>query len=129
VVEGQFEIGLTDNDDVLSAMDRNKPVDYTVPNQTEKWPGAYLIPNTVSILKNAPHQKEARAFVDYLLRPETEKWLAENGARQIPVRAMKAELAPGLRGLQPARYDAEKLAKQVSPLSERIFRILTGDEK
>jgi len=129
VVDGQFDIGLTDNDDVLSAMDRNKPVDYTVPDQTSKWPGAYLIPNTVSILKNAPHQKEARAFVDFLLRPETEKWLAENGARQIPVRDTKAELAAGLRGLKPAKYNADELAKQVRTLGERIFRTLNGDTK
>lgn len=129
VVEGQFDIGLTDSDDALSAIERNKAVDYIVPDQTAKWSGAYLIPNTVSILKNAPHNKEARAFVDFLLRPETEKWLAENGARQIPVRDIKAQLPDGLKSINPAAYEVQKLSEQIRPLGERIFHILNGDEK
>jgi len=124
VVEGEFELGLTDTDDVLSAMERNKPVDYTLPDQTAQWPGAYLIPNTVSILKNAPHGKEARAFVDFLLRPETEKWLAENGARQIPVRNIGAKLPDGLRDVKPAKYDAVKMSEHVRDFPDRILRAL-----
>lgn len=133
VADGTFDIGLTDTDDVFSAMDRKKPVDFVVPGQTAELPGAYVIPNTVAILKNAPHAAEARAFVDFLLRPETEGWLAEQGARQIPVRNVPqaSSLPESLRieKLKPVQVDAEKLAAQVLPMGEKIYRVLLGEEK
>jgi iron(III) transport system substrate-binding protein len=129
VVDGTCDLGLTDTDDALSAMDRNKPVNFTVPDQTAEWPGAFLIPNSVAILKNCPHRKEARAFVDFLLKPETEKWLAENGMRQIPVRDVGAQLPEGLKNLKAADVDWEKVAALVVPLGERIYRVLSGEEQ
>jgi iron(III) transport system substrate-binding protein len=129
VAEGSFDWGLTDTDDVFSAMDRKKPVDFIVPEQTATYPGAFLIPNTVALLKGAPNSENAKRFIDYLLRPETEKFLAETGARQIPVRKMSAKLPPGLENLKPATVDNQKLAEQIRPLGEKIFRILNGDEK
>ena len=127
VVDGTCEIGLTDTDDALGAMDRNKHVDFVVPDQTEEWRGAFLIPNAVSVLKNCRHPQEARAFVDFLLRPETEKWLAENGMRQIPVRDVGAALPESLKKLTPARVDWEKVAGEVLPLGRRIQEVLSGD--
>jgi len=128
VADGTCELGLTDTDDALSAMERGKPVDFTVPDQTAEWRGAFLIPNTVAVLKNCPHPQAARAFVDYLLRPETEKWLAENGLREIPVRDVGAQLPEGLRNLQAAPVDWAKVAEQVVPLGERIYRVLSGEQ-
>ncbi|MCY3021789.1 MAG: extracellular solute-binding protein [Planctomycetota bacterium] len=129
VADGTCDLGLTDSDDVFSAMDRNKPVDFVVPGQTADWPGAFLIPHTVSVLKNCPRPKEARLFVDYLLRPETERWLAEQPARQIPVRDVGAKLPASLLDLRPARVDAARLADNVLPLGEKIYRVLLGEEK
>lgn len=133
VADGTFDIGLTDTDDVFSAMDRKKPVDFIVPGQTAECPGVFVIPNTVAILKNAPHPAEARAFVDFLLRPETEGWLAGQGARQIPVRPLPqaSSLPEELRmdKLKPVMVDAEKLASQVLPTGEKIYRVLLGEEK
>ncbi len=131
VAEGFADVGLTDNDDAYSALDRKQPVSFAVLDQSADWPGAFLIPNTVSMLKNCEHPAEARAFIDYLLRPETEKWLAENGARQIPVRDVGAKLAPPLNDLKlkPARLDALRLAEKVRLLGDRIAKILSGEEK
>jgi len=129
VVDGTCDLGLADSDDALSAMDRDKAVDYTVPDQTAEWRGAFLIPNSVAILKHCAHPRAARAFVDYLLRPETEKWLAENGMRQIPVREVGAQLPEGLRNLTAARVDWAKVAAQVVPLGERIYRVLSGEQQ
>jgi len=149
VADGWFDLGLTDSDDALSAMERNKPVDFIVPDQTSEWRGAFLIPNTVSILKNCPHHKEACALLDFLLRPETEIWLAEHGAHQIPVRPVAAKLPEALRNLQPAvsgntipiaatgdttiSGDTIPIAAQSghvpgNSLPERIQRALAGEE-
>jgi iron(III) transport system substrate-binding protein len=130
VAEGRFDLGLTDTDDVFSALDRNKPVGYRVVGQTRARPEAFLVPNTVSILRGAPHPTEARAFVDYLLRPETERWLSEQGARQIPVRPSVSNTAvpAPLRGLRAMEIDAAALAESVLPVGERVYRILSGEE-
>ncbi|HYG78639.1 MAG TPA: extracellular solute-binding protein [Planctomycetota bacterium] len=129
VADGTFEIGLTDTDDVISAMERNKPVNFTIPQQTRAVTEAFLIPNTVAILKGCKHPAEARAFVDYLLRPETEAWLAENGARQIPVRDVGAKIPDWMHDIKPLQVDARELAAKVLPLGERIYRVLLGEEK
>lgn len=121
VSEGYFAMGLTDTDDALEAIDRKKPVGFIVPDQSGGWHGAYLVPNTVSILKNCAHLKEAKAFVDFLLRPETEAWLATHGAHQIPVRNIPGIEPPiPLEGLKPAHVDVEKLGKEVLNLGDRI---------
>jgi len=129
VADGTFEIGLTDTDDVLSAMERNKPVNFTIPDQTSELRGAFLIPNTVGILAKCKHPAQARAFVDFLLRPETEAWLAENGARQIPVRDVGAKIPDWMRDIKPLKVDAVTLAAQVLPIGEKIYRVLLGEEK
>jgi iron(III) transport system substrate-binding protein len=128
VAEGMFDIGLTDTDDVFAAMDRKKPVNYVVPDQTAECRGAFLIPNTVAMLKNGPHPAEARIFIDYLLRPETELWLAEQDARQIPVRPKVGEKGQ-IKIAEWVKVDSSRLAAQVLPLGERIYRVLTGEEK
>ena len=127
VEKGIKDIGLTDSDDVFSAMDRNKPVDFIIPDQCPEWMGAYLIPNTVAVLKNGPHPQQAHTFVNYLLRPETEAWLSAQSSHQIPVR-------PGiscdsrLRNLKQAPVDIKQLGESVLPLGEKIYRILCGEE-
>lgn len=131
VATGAADVGLTDSDDAFSSLDRHKPVRFTIIDQTADWHGSFLIPNTVSMLKNCPHPAEARAFIDYLLRPEMEKWLAEHGARQIPVRDVGATLATPLDSvkLKPVRIDRARLAEEVLTLGARINKILSGEEK
>ena len=131
VSQGTADVGLTDSDDAFSAMDRSKPVSFRVLDQSPEWHGSFLIPNTVAMLKNCPHPAEAKAFIDFLLRPETEKWLAEHGARQIPVRDVGAKLAPPLDAttLKPVRIDPKRLSQHVLQLGETINRILSGEKK
>lgn len=126
VADGIFALGLSDTDDALEAIARKQPLDFIVPDQSGDWHGAYLVPNTVSILKNCAHLSEARAFVDFLLSIETEKYLAENGAHQIPVRDIPG-LAPPipLRGMKAAPVDIEKLGKDVLNIGDQINAILT----
>jgi iron(III) transport system substrate-binding protein len=128
VASGVCDVGITDTDDVFSAIDRNRPVAHSLPSQAAGWPGIYLIPNTVSMLANCPHPAEARAFIDFLLNPQTEAFLAAQGARQIPVRAdIPAPHDLTLKTLTPAVVPLDKLAEQVLPLGERIYHVLNGD--
>lgn len=83
---GAVAFGWTDTDDYNHAVEAESPVDIVYPDQGEGQPGTMLIPNTVCILKDAPHLEQAKALVDYLLGKEVEKALAFGRSRQIPVR-------------------------------------------
>ncbi|MCW8130478.1 MAG: extracellular solute-binding protein [Planctomycetota bacterium] len=131
VAEGVFDLGLTDTDDVYVAQDRNRPVDLVMIGQTETWPGVYLIPNTVGLIAKGPNPEAGKKFIDFLLRPETEAWLAEQGARQIPVRAEVPVPAgrPKLADLTAAKVDAAKLQAEIERLSETIDKLVRGEIK
>jgi iron(III) transport system substrate-binding protein len=130
VVEGYFHLGLTDTDDVYSAQARGAPVAMVFLEQTRDWPGVYLIPNAVALINRGPNPEAGRAFIDFLLRPETEEWLAQQLARQIPVREgiSVPQGSPRLSGLRAAGVDYAALTARLEPLSERIDRLLSGLE-
>lgn len=128
VAEGYFALGITDTDDVYAALDRNRPVGLVFLEQSPAWPGVFLIPNSVALISGGPHPQAARRFVDFLLRPETEAFLAEQGARQIPVRA-DVPVPPGrpkLADFHEAAVDPAALAAHLEDLSARIDRLLRG---
>lgn len=129
VAEGVFDVGLTDTDDVYSAMERNRPVNYVLCSQTKDWPGVFTIPNTVGLLKGGPNPDAGRKFIDFLLSKETEQWLAEQGMKQTPVRAdvPVPKGYPKLNEMQVAKVDMAKLAEQLYPLGEKIDRFLRGE--
>lgn len=133
VAEGYFDFGLTDTDDVYSALDRNRPVDQVFFEQAPSmgWNGVYLIPNNVSLIKGGPNPENARKFVDFLLKPETEAWLAEQGARQIPVRkdVPVPEGYPTMSSFEPAIVDLAALEKGIEPISDRIDKLFRGIEE
>jgi len=85
VSDGTYAFGLTDTDDYQVAFEKGAPVALVWPDQDEL--GALVIPNTIAVLADAPHPVEARALVDWVLRPEIEAELAASSSAQIPVRA------------------------------------------
>jgi iron(III) transport system substrate-binding protein len=84
VASGECDVGLTDTDDVWIGKDRGDPIEMVYPDQKEA--GTLVIPNSVALVRGAPRPAEARRFVDWLLRPETEALLARSRSRQMPVR-------------------------------------------
>jgi iron(III) transport system substrate-binding protein len=84
--DGILAFGFTDTDDFNHALEAGAPVVAVYPDQGEEQLGTMVIPNTVCILKDAPHLEKAKKLVDYLLSKEVEKKLAFGLSRQIPVR-------------------------------------------
>jgi iron(III) transport system substrate-binding protein len=80
VAAGQAAFGFTDSDDVLAAKSHGDPVDFLIPNSEP-----LLIPNTIALIRSAPHRKEAEAFIDYVLSEKTEIALAQGISKQIPL--------------------------------------------
>ncbi|MEX1024090.1 MAG: extracellular solute-binding protein [Planctomycetota bacterium] len=85
VRDGALAFGWTDTDDFNVALQEGFPVALVTPDQGGI--GTMLIPNTIMILKGAPHRANAERFVDWVLREEFEATLAESRSAQIPVRA------------------------------------------
>ena len=86
VSEGQLALGWTDTDDFNVAREGNKPVACIYPDQGEGDIGTLLIPNSVAMLKGAPHEDAAKRLIDFILSEETERKLAFARSAQIPVR-------------------------------------------
>jgi iron(III) transport system substrate-binding protein len=91
VRDGRMAWGLTDTDDFNVAREAGYPVAMIYPDQRDAAHpdarGTLLIPNTVCILKDAPHAENAKKLVDFILSREVEAALAASDAAQIPLRA------------------------------------------
>jgi iron(III) transport system substrate-binding protein len=85
VAAGQLAFGLTDTDDALGELEAGRPVAIVYPDQADGELGTLFIPNTLAIVKGGPHAAAARQLVDFLLRPEIERQLAEGPSGQIPL--------------------------------------------
>lgn len=83
VAEGQLDMGLTDSDDAMQVMAKKFPVRIVYLDQPS--PGTLFLPNTLGLIKNAPHPLAARKLIDYLLTIEVEARLARGPSAQIPL--------------------------------------------
>jgi iron(III) transport system substrate-binding protein len=103
VAEGRFAVGFTDTDDAVIELRAKRPVAVVFPDADGV--GTLFLPNTVALVNKAPNPVAARKLVEFLLRPETERRLAEGGGFQIPLNpAVKAELPATI--LRPTRTRA-----------------------
>ena len=84
VRDGQLAFGWTDTDDFNVALEAGAPVVAIYPDQEDL--GTMVIPNSVAIVKGAPHLKQAQRLVDFILSPAVEEQLAASRSAQIPVR-------------------------------------------
>ncbi len=83
VAEGQLDMGLTDTDDAMEVIAKKFPVRIVYLDQPT--PGTLFLPNTLGLIKNAPHPEHARKLIDYLLTVEVESRLARGPSAQIPL--------------------------------------------
>jgi len=85
VSTGQIAFGWTDTDDFNVALEKGEPVAAVYPDQNGV--GTMVIPNSVSMIKNAPHEDAAKRLIDFILSEDVERTLAFSRSAQIPVRA------------------------------------------
>ncbi|MBI4243526.1 MAG: extracellular solute-binding protein [Planctomycetes bacterium] len=85
VMDGEVAICLTDTDDANGAFLKNKPIEMVYPDQDSF--GTLVFPNTISLVKGAPHSDNAKKLIDYLSSVEVETQLASSKSAQIPLRS------------------------------------------
>lgn len=103
VSSGRVAWGLTDTDDAMIEKDLAYSVDIVFPDQQPSQPGTLRIPNTLAILKNAPHPVAAGRLADYLMTPETEDRLAMGRSHQMPI-SKKSKFPPAVLPKESVRW-------------------------
>jgi len=86
VAQGLLEMGLTDTDDSIGAIERGSPVEMVFLDQDDGQMGTLKIPNTVAMVKDGPNPDEAKMLIDYLLSEENVADLVDSGWFQLPLR-------------------------------------------
>ena len=79
VNSGQFGLGIVIDFFGLSSIGSGFPVDFIYPKVTT------LVPANVGIVKNAPNQAAAEAFIEFLLSEEGQNLLLDPKIRRLPV--------------------------------------------
>ncbi len=116
VADGHVAFGLTDTDDAYEAMKEGKPVQRVFPDQDRL--GALIVPNTVSLLKNSPHQENGKKLIDYLLTREVEAKLAQSCA-QMPLLPNPIAAVSGVTSVDkivPMQIDYERTAQKLEEI-------------
>jgi iron(III) transport system substrate-binding protein len=87
VSSGRIYFGITDTDDAYGEIHEagHANVEIIYPDQGDGQIGTLYIPNTLAVIKGAPHAAEAHQLVDYLLSPEIEARLAQGPSAQVPL--------------------------------------------
>lgn len=85
VAKGTLRCGLTDTDDAVMELEAGKPVKIIYLDTAQDQMGTLFIPNTLSIVKGAPHPWAAARLIDFLLSTEVEALLAAGPSAQIPL--------------------------------------------
>ncbi len=109
VGRGEAWIGLTDSDDVFAGQREGAPI-AALPLSEE----SLLIPNTVAVIRNAPHPANAQKLFEYLqCREVAEKLLAANALESATAAATGITLKPGWETLL---RDLEATTKQLNEI-------------
>jgi iron(III) transport system substrate-binding protein len=120
VAAGEFAFGLTDSDDVSVALRDRQPVGFIVPDQSGD--GVLLIPSAAVLIKGAPHPREARILIDFLVSADAERWMAAGEAAHLPLRSDLTP--PPFLGKRAA--DLRVMAVDYSKLGERMQSLMDG---
>lgn len=111
VATGQADIGFTDSDDVYAAQRNGWPVAMNYLDQGGDGPLA--IPNTAAVINGAPHPKQARRLMDFLLSERLEEMLAQSDSHNAPIHPAVAERFKEYAIGKTLEIDYEKIAEQL----------------
>jgi iron(III) transport system substrate-binding protein len=113
VGNGQLALGLTDTDDAIIEQESGKPVRIVFPDGGPDDMGTPLLPNTLAVIKGAPHAGAAEKLIDYLLSPEVEAQLARGRSAQIPLnpKTTVQSRVGRLEDIKPMAVDFAKAAE------------------
>jgi len=108
VGRGEAWLGLTDSDDIAAEAREGAPIAALPLN-----PEMLLIPNTIAVIRGAPHPEPAQRLFDYLRRPDVVQRLVEQNALEPAGTEEPATLRPDwsrvLQDLDPATTSLQRI--------------------
>ena len=130
VASKRYAFALVDSDDAVSRQKEGKKITFIYPDQKENEVGAFVVPNAVMLLKNAPHIQQGKQLIDYLLSKESEAKLAQADCAQIPLH--QGVLAPKalktLTEIKVMPVDFEKVAQKMLEIQPYLKSWLDSHE-
>jgi iron(III) transport system substrate-binding protein len=115
VVAGECYFGLTDTDDAYDAITANKSVKMVFSDQGKNEIGDLIMPNSIMLIKGAPHKEEAKMLIDYILSANTEEMLAEL-ALQMPLKnsSVVPKNVPDVRSIKPMNVSYNEMYEKLN---------------
>ena len=113
VVVGECWFGSMDTDDAYDALAAKKSVKMIIPDQASGDIGDFIVPNSVMMIKGAPHPREAVKLIDFLLSTKVEEQLAES-ALQIPLKSSSQTSADVPKNIKPINATYEEIYNKLN---------------
>ena len=128
VARGEFDVGMTDSDDVYRAIENGWNVDMILPRHDvqggSRGSGTLLIPNAAGIVNGASNPVAASQLVDFLLSAEVENMLAESASRNLVLRQLDPEASEQLQVADPLDVDLGVVADRSPEAVDQVMRKL-----
>jgi iron(III) transport system substrate-binding protein len=125
---GRADLVATDTDDVLVAQKNGQSIamifpDHDAPDDGRKTPGTLWIPNSVALVRGAPHPEAARKLIDFIASEEIERRLFAGESRNVPVRPrLREELGATLPA--EATIDYAAAAARLAASDDLVTEVL-----
>jgi iron(III) transport system substrate-binding protein len=122
---GQIAFGLTDTDDAMGEVEAGSPVAIVYPDRQPDQLGTLFVPNTIALIKDAPHPQAAARLANLILSPEVEARLADGPSAQIPLlrSTKKPARVETPASVHPMEVDFQKAAQ----LWDQVAAFLTAE--
>ncbi len=120
VAEGQFDVGMTDSDDVRAAQARGLKVAAVLPRHfsdaKEPGSGTLLIPNTCAMVAGTPHADNVKRLLAFLVSPACEERLFASDSKNFPLGPTLTAAAAKERPQDPliVRWDVAAAATEAA---------------
>jgi len=119
VMNAEVACGLTDTDDAFEALKEGADVGIVFLDQEGM--GTLVMPNTVSLIKDAPNVENGKKLIDYLLSKTTEAKLAQSCA-QMPLHkgVETPNNIPSLDHIKPMKVDYAQTAQKLEDIQNYL---------
>lgn len=129
VGRGDLDWCLTDTDDAMIEKESGQPVELVFPDQGVGEIGTLFIPNTLAVLRNAPHPVAAAELANYLIGEKVESRLVMSDGAHFPIWPTSTEssrAAPGAP-IRWAEVSFEKAADRWENLIDQLQRLFANN--